>query len=275
MLTNKLDNPCQENQIFDDFKELPICKFADTILQIASLLLESGAHCERINRNIQRIAKSSCYNVEMFITYTAISVSVKEKQNSDKAIMLSKEIKYHGAHFGILAETSLLTWNINDHKISFSDLDKYLIELRNLPRYNIWIVRIFIALACCCLCLLSGGNWIDGIFSFAASFIGLIVRQEIVHRGYNLIVAFICSAFTTTLFSEINSVYSLGRFPESSIATAVLFLIPGVPLINSIIDLIEGYIPIGIARGVFAGLILLSIALGMFLSMTLIGINSF
>ena len=58
-------------------------------------------------------------------------------------------------------------------------------------------------------------------------------------------------------------------------ATAVLYLIPGVPLINSVIDLIEGYLSSAVNRALFAGFILLCIAAGMTLSITLMGIDNF
>ena len=55
----------------------------------------------------------------------------------------------------------------------------------------------------------------------------------------------------------------------------MLYLVPGVPLINCVIDLIEGYIPTAVARGVFGGLILLCIAVGMSLAIMILGIHHF
>jgi uncharacterized membrane protein YjjP (DUF1212 family) len=83
------------------------------------------------------------------------------------------------------------------------------------------------------------------------------------------------ASLVATLIAGMDVLYGLGRFPESSVATTVLFLIPGVPLINSIIDLLKGYMSIGIARGTFAGLILLCVAVGMFVGISLIGLKNF
>lgn len=281
MRTNTLDYPRTDNQSktskcpSNKDTSFSITQFTDVILEVSTLLLESGAHCERINRNVQRIAQNSGFEVEMFLSFTAVSVSVTDKRNPESTITGNRRVKHHGAHFGILTDTSLLTWDYAENKISLQELNILLNRLKNTPKYNTWLVRFFIGIACGCLCLLSGGHWIDASFAMLASIMGLVVRQEMVRKRFNLMIAIVCSAFITTTLSGINVSYDLGTFPESSVATAVLFLIPGVPLINSIIDLLEGYIPTGIARGAFGGFILLCIAVGMFISMTLIGISNF
>lgn len=281
MRTNVHDYPRTDNRSEGDAYslhpegQLSIQQFTDIILEASTLLLESGAHCERINRNIQRIARSSIYDVEMLLSFTAVSVSVTNRKDSTDTITANRSIRHHGAHFGILTDTSLLTWKLFDKEINLAELKERLDSIKSVPKHPTWLVRIFIGIACGCLCLLAGGDWIDGSFAFVASTIGLVVKQEMIKSGFNLMITILCSAFVTTLISGLDMLYNVGSSPESSVATSVLFLIPGVPLINSIIDLFEGYIPTGLARGAFGGFILLCIAVGMFLGMTLIGIENF
>ena len=281
MRTNEFDYPRNDNRsktsncTICTNDPVPIEKFMDMALRISTLLLESGAHCERINRNIKRLAQNTDYSIDMLISFTAISISVTNRNEPQKTVSKSMEVRHHGAHFGVLTETSLLTWKLADCEISLDELKEELNRLKETGKYPIWLVRGFIGIACCCLCLLAGGNWVDGLFTLVAAMAGLSVRQEMVKRRFNLMISVVCSALVTTLISGIDVLYEVGQSPQSSVATAVLFLIPGVPLINSIIDLLEGYIPVGIARGAFGGFVLLCIAVGMFLGMTLIGINNF
>lgn len=269
MRTKSVDYSLDNNQ------DVSIESFADIVLDVCTLLLESGAHCDRINRNIQRIASNSPYRVEMLLSFTAVSISVYDKLNLHNTVTVNKSIKHHGVHFGVLTSTSILTWQLSDKEISLTQLFDKIHEIRNTPKYSVWLVRFFIGVACACLCLLIKGNWLDGAFAFIAAFVGLTVRQEMVKKGFNLMVAITCSAFITTSISGIDVLYNIGSFPSSAVATAVLFLIPGVPLINCIIDLTEGYIPVGLARGVFGGFVLLCIAIGMFVSINILGINNF
>ena len=50
---------------------------------------------------------------------------------------------------------------------------------------------------------------------------------------------------------------------EVALATSVLFLIPGVPLINGVIDIVEGHVLNGIARLASALMLIICIAIGL------------
>ena len=58
-----------------------------------------------------------------------------------------------------------------------------------------------------------------------------------------------------------------------ALVSSVLFLVPGVPFINSIKDMIKGYPLVGLSRGVTAVLTIFAIALGLLLAMQLVGRN--
>jgi uncharacterized membrane protein YjjP (DUF1212 family) len=72
-----------------------------------------------------------------------------------------------------------------------------------------------------------------------------------------------------------DTIFHLGTAPEMTLATSVLYLIPGIPLLNSVIDLLEGYFSASIARSMFAASLITCIAVGMTLSIMLLGINNF
>ncbi len=255
--------------------KIPANRFADLILEVCVILLESGAHCERINRNVQRLAMAVNFRVDIFLSFTAVSVSVVDLKDNENSSTRNRRVTHLSANFQILTKVSLLTWNFVEHPQSIEMLEQQIQEIKCSAKYAVWPVRFFVGIACGSLCLLAGGGIIDGLFAFFASLLGLIVRQEFTKKGFNVMIAVVCSAFVTTTISGLDVFFNVGTSPEKAVATAVLFLIPGIPLINCIIDLIEGYIPTAIARGAFGGFVLLCIAIGMFLSMHLIGISKF
>lgn len=267
--------PSQANASSMEECPLAISKFSELVLQISVLLMESGAHCERVHRNVQRLAATTPFSVELFISFNAVTASVTDSKNSHEVYTASRTVKHRGVHFGIVTNTSVLTWKVHDLELPLSELEKAIETVRKTPKYPVWLIRLSIGVACASLCILAGGDWMDGLFAFAASFIGLLSRQTMVAFGYNIMLAFTVSSLVTTCIAGLDGVFSIGAAPDRAVATAVLFLIPGVPLINSIIDLLKGYISMGIARGTYAGFLLLSIAVGMFAAISLIGINNF
>ena len=71
-------------------------------------------------------------------------------------------------------------------------------------------------------------------------------------------------------------IYLLTEFSRQvglALAASVLLLVPGVPFINAVEDLIKGYTVVGLARGATSALIILAIALGLLIAMQLIGIS--
>jgi uncharacterized membrane protein YjjP (DUF1212 family) len=250
-------------------------RIADLLLEIGSILLFSGAHSGRIKRNVDRVAKKWDYTLEFFLSYTGIMLYIKDTRNPDIGVVRLKSCQLHGVHFGKVTEISILTWLMLEENFSLNEAEQRLIEIKNLPHHPSWMVLLGLGAACACLCLLAGGDWRDGAITFLATFCGVFARQEIIKWRYNPMIAFMAASFITTLIAGLDMVHHIGLYPETSLATSVLYLIPGVPLINCTIDLIEGHIPMATARGIYGGFVLLCIAVGMSASILLLGIHNF
>ena len=259
----------------DEHATAAVSRVADLLLDIGTLLLASGAHCGRISRNIERVAERWGYSLELLITFTGLMVSIKNIANPSERIARFRHSPLHGVHFGILTEISLLTWKVVEENLSISEVERRFAKIKKSSHHPRWAVLLGVGAACACLCILAEGNWANACMAFVASVSGMFVRQEVLKLRFNPMIAFILASFTTGLIAGMDMIYQIGASPEKTLATSVLYLIPGVPLINCTIDLIEGYIPTAISRGVYAGFILLCVAVGMSLSILLLGIHNF
>jgi uncharacterized membrane protein YjjP (DUF1212 family) len=119
-----------------------------------------------------------------------------------------------------------------------------------------------IGLSCAAFSRLAGGDWAVFGMTFLASGLGMIVRQEFGHRHFNPLLNFAITAFVTTLISAQAVIYGIGDQPQLVMASSVLMLVPGFPLINSVADMLKGYVNMGIARFVMASLLTLATCLG-------------
>ena len=77
----------------------------------------------------------------------------------------------------------------------------------------------------------------------------------------NHYVIFIASAFAASMYASVAMIFDTTS--EVAIATSVLYLIPGVPLINGVIDIVEGHVLNGIARLTSALMLIVCIAVGL------------
>ena len=69
--------------------------------------------------------------------------------------------------------------------------------------------------------------------------------------------------FEISLIAGLAEHFHIGLQPDKAFATSVLFLVPGVPLINSVTDLMDGNIQNGMVRAMNGLMIAFSIAMGL------------
>lgn len=250
-------------------------RVADLLLDIGTVLLASGAHSARIVRNLDRIAETWGYDASIHLSFTGILISLRHATHPHRRAIEFRSCGAYGVHFGILTETSLLSWKVVVENLTVDEVESRWQTIKTLPHHPRVAILAGIGLACASLCLLLQGDFTDAGFALLAAVCGMAVRQQVLHLRFNPMIGFIAASLVTTLIAGVDIVHRIGGAPEAALAASVLYLVPGVPLINCTIDLIEGHVPIAIARGVFGGFILLCIAVGMSIGITLLGIRNF
>lgn len=92
-------------------------------------------------------------------------------------------------------------------------------------------------------------------------------------RHLNHLAIFVIAAFVASMIASMATCHHWGGTPEVALASSVLFLVPGVQLINAVMDLLDGHILNGVQRGIQAGMLIICIALGLTLTMLIVGIQ--
>ena len=98
--------------------------------------------------------------------------------------------------------------------------------------------------------------------------------MKMVDWDYNPFFGVIASATVTTMIASLASVFSLGEHSELAVASSILFLIPGVPLMNAVIDFINGHMGIGIGRAAMGLAMSFCLAVGMLFGMNVMGLSA-
>lgn len=249
--------------------------FANLALDMGTYLLASGAHCGRVYNNLSRIAKAWGFELQIDPSFKGLLVSVSNLNNSDDNITKYKKSPSHNVHFEVLTSVSRLSWQVVENHLSFTETVKAFDDIKAIPHYKPWVVSLAVGLSCAGLCMFSKGDIFNVAIAFIAAFSGSMFRFYITGKKFNSMISFVLAAFLTTMITGLGTLLDIGSDPQAAMATAVLYLIPGIPLINSVVDLIEGYLSSAVNRALFAGFVLLCIATGMTLSITILGINNF
>jgi uncharacterized membrane protein YjjP (DUF1212 family) len=232
------------------------------LLEIGNLLMCSGASTARVRMTINRISEALGYSTNLFITHRALMLTISDA-NHEQFLSSLKRVAPHGANFKMISGISRMSWRIVEDKWTLEQIKSEIKRLTDLPHYPRAIVLLVVGLAGASFCKLFGGNYVEMLITFAASFVGLLVRQEATAKHFNQYLCVFFAAFTASFIAGSFKKFGLNMELEHAFATSVLFLVPGIPLINTFSDIIDGNILNGVIRGVHGLMVAVAISLGM------------
>ena len=246
----------------------------DLLLRTGQLLIQNGADSNRIERNMRRIAefmRVPQHSMHLHITYTTLMITIGDEINSFTKF---RKCTRHGVNMTVISAVSKLSVRVIHQQFSLEEYQQELDRISHLPHhYPRWLTVLAIGLACGAFCKLFGGDWVAFGATVVASGIALFVRQEIQKRYINLYMAVAISAFVATFISGLLTFTDWSADPHYAILSSVLFLIPGVPLINSLDDMIDGYTIVGLTRAMVGLMIVCAIAFAMIITLNFLNIQ--
>ncbi|WP_321320086.1 threonine/serine exporter family protein [Labilibaculum sp.] len=236
-----------------------LCKI---LLEVGALLMETGANTFRIRVTVMRIASAFGYHAELLITHRALMLTINNEE-SDQFFSRLMQTSAHRVNFKIVSGLSRMSWHIAEENWNLDMVRNEIDRLKTVSHYPRIVTLLMVALAGASFCRIFGGESIEMLIAFAATFVGLFVRQEAAKREFNPYLCIFSAAFVSSVISGAAVYLNIGNNPEYAFATSVLYLIPGIPFINSLLDLLDGNIINGVVRGINGLTIALSIALGL------------
>jgi len=236
-------------------------------------LMAVGVHTSRIVRNTARIAESFGFFVDMTIFQKTIIMTLRDKDNTHSYSTVNK-IKPMALNFEINSQLSSLSWEAYDDHLSLDELKVKYNEIISHPRMSKWMVLFLVACANASFCRLFTGDWQAMGVVFIATLVGFFVRQKMMERHINHLFVFVVSSFVASMIGCTAVLYNIGTTPQIALGTSVLYLVPGVPLINGIIDIIEGHVLAGVSRLINAALLIICLSIGLSLTLLLLGVQT-
>ena len=246
----------------------------DLLLRTGKLLMESAADTNRIERNMKRVAAFMGIPEEKLhidIRWTMIMVNVSDERNSFSKF---QKCEKHGINMTTISQVSKLSWRAIEQDYS---LDKYEEELEKIVRqprnYTPYIVAVGAGFACGGFCKLFGGDWIAFLLTSICTFIGFRVRARCVEAGLNAYMGIALAAFICTCLAYASSFLGISDTPYLPLLACALFIVPGVPLINFVDDMIDNHLLVGITRAANTVMMVAAMTFGIAFALRLLVMN--
>ena len=134
------------------------------------------------------------------------------------------------------------------------------------PLYTGLVPAVIAGIACAAFCFLNKGGVIECAAVLFAAFFGQWLRKSLMKRHVNHFgVWFLCGALASGTYIAIIAALShagvVDSTHEAGVVSAILFLVPGFPMVTSLLDLIRQDFSAGISRGVYVTMLLMSSAI--------------
>ena len=246
-----------------------IQELTNFLSEYTAKMLSIGTYTARIERCVRRIADAYDYEASLMIFVRHFIISVMDPADNSIRRTYVKTGASAQISFDLISELSALSWEIYDEKIPLARARAAFAEILTSQKRNFAKTLILLSIANAAFCELFGGDGGAMALVFAATAFGICARYLLSRLKINLKIQYIAVSFAVSFIVSLGARYGLSETPDVAVGSSILFLIPGVWLINSVFDILNENMLVGISRGLNTGLLIICIAIGLFLTLSI------
>jgi len=242
----------------------------DIALDAALLVMQNGGSTAAADRTFSNVLKG-CATHGVAAVWRLDFVTLRTQVESDLSIVIrpvgATEVNLLRASEAIVAAERLAK-----REITAADFGTELDRVKKLPSpYNRWVMIAAAACAAGSFAKVAGGDWGSFGIVFVAAAIGQFFRS--------VLLAYKVAAAPVTLVCGVLSAFIAGaglhmgfsRVAPATLIASVVYMVPGLPLINGLIDIVsQKYLLVGVERMLNAAFLCLVLAIAIALADTLI-----
>jgi uncharacterized membrane protein YjjP (DUF1212 family) len=242
----------------------------DFVVHLGRQMLESGANLERVNLSMSLICKR--YNlreVSIFSLSSMLSVSARDTEGT----VYSRQVNVgaNGIHLNRLTQLNNLSYKVCNEKPDPEKLEDMLYEAMMVKSYPEKTVICGYVLALACLCRIFGGVWQDIVVVAVSTVILYFINRFLAKQKLNRIITNVACMFIGGWIALFFSYIKFAPNFLSIMITDAFYLIPGVPMVNAVRNILCGNEMNGIIELLKVVLEVFTIVLGLYLACFLYG----
>lgn len=247
-------------------------EMSDFLSDYSVMLFGSGATCIRMERNVRRIAETMGMEAEFSIWPRHIHLTVRDGDENLTTVVAIKDIPISFAKISLL---SRMSWQMADGHLGFRAARRTLQVIGRTAGTGPWQLLLLVPLANASFCRLFGGDITAMIIVFCSTFAGYLMKQLLAEKKTDVRIIFIICAFISSVIASTGFLFSLGTTPYIAVATSVLYLVPGIPFINSFCDMLDRHYLCSLGRMMNAIVLSACLSIGLFVGMEVMGVSMF
>ncbi len=239
-------------------------------LDAGRMLMEAGARASSIDAIVATFARGlGADRVDLRVGYASLAITIGIGLNG---ITRMREV----GHLGVNQRLDQALWQLAE-RVKRGELttEETRAELDRLaaktPRHSTWIMAVAVGLACAAFGRLLKVDWLGTGPVFVAAAIGQLVRRDLLGRQVNVFICATVVSFITALIGGLGAHWAGSETVTTAMIASILLLVPGIPSVNALSDILEGHPTLGSARAVTVAVILIFVAAGLWFAQGLVG----
>ena len=241
------------------------------ILDAARLLMESGGKAKTIDDFVHVLARGlGAESAELRIGYASMALTVSIGHSS---ITRMKKVGSIGVNQRLEQGLWQLASRGLHERLMLERVEEELVRLATTtPRYGRWLIAGGVGLACAAFGRLLGVDWKGTVPVFFAATIGQCIRQYALKYRLNIFVCTVLVSSVCSFLASLGGRWAGSRAIGTAVIASVLLLVPGVPAVNALNDILEGYPTLGSARAIPVMMTLIFITAGLWIGPALLNL---
>ena len=232
------------------------------VLRLGQMLLAAGAGSYRVKASMRTCAEA--VGIEKHhaqVTFTEV-VATAYANGTFRTELAEQRLL--GVNADRIDRITNYLATIEGTQVLVEDVDKALDEIERVKPLYGWLANALASgLACAAFAFLNAGGWVECSVVAIAAFIGQFLRRQMLKRHMNHFgVWMVCGGVAASVY--ILCVYLAQKYMgiepthQAGFISALLFLVPGFPLVTGIIDLVRHDFAGGIQRIVYVAMLVVS-----------------
>ena len=246
---------------------------ADLILTVARVQYVNGQSTDQVVASAERFGHTLGLRAEIMPRWGELQLKAQDSASGTRLIS-AVAADPTGVAMSRVASSMRIIGDLAAGRLAPAAAKEAIRATSQAPLAPTWLFTLAAAAGAVALAVIFGVQHLPAaalIFVSAAA--GAVLRRGLAHYSANVFLQPFGAALLAGVIGALAVRYQLSSSLRLVAVCPCMVLVPGPPVLNGALDLVNGRIHLGAARIVFAGLVVVAISTGLLLGLALLGVS--
>jgi len=244
---------------------------ADLVLAAARILFVNGQSTDQTLVWAKRFGRSLGLRAEIIPRWGELQL-VAEDGNARLLSVVAADPT--GVAMSRVASTIRVIEDVGDGRLAPAAAKDAISASARAPLAPTWLFTLAAAAGAAALAVIFGvRHLVAAALIFVSAAVGAILRRRLARYSANVFLQPFGAALLAGIIGALAVRYQLSSSLRLVAVCPCMVLVPGPPVLNGAMDLINGRVTLGTARIIYAGLVVVAISTGLLIGLSLLGVS--